>query len=133
MDPLMDVQESENRKGEKQILPLLFPKTAIITRCFLFRHQDFRNLFIYLFSRMTFFLHQMILQRQLKPSFSQGDFCVDFYELFHITREVGDSEVKTSTNMDIERLMFWCQLGPGSDTDSTSCLLSVLRKITLSL
>ena len=49
-----------------------------------------------------------------------------FYELLNNTRELGDHEVKISTSMGLGSLVFWCQLGPSSNTDFASRLFCVL-------
>lgn len=54
-----------------------------------------------------------------------------FYELLNNTKELGDHEVKNLSRV-IINLVFWCQLGPSSNTDFDSCLFCVLRNMTLS-
>lgn len=106
-----------------------FLKQPLITEPLSLHILRFSRPFIYLFSEMTFSFH---LQRLIKSLFSFGAFCLGFYALLHITRELGEYEIKTSS-MGTGRLAFWCQLDPDSNTNSASCLLCVLRKITLSL
>lgn len=84
----MDVQESENRRVDEQILPFLLPKIAFSNRSSL--HAEVPETFLFT-SSVGWPLPSPLLQscKLLKPLFSLGAFCGGFYELLYITKELG--------------------------------------------